>query len=98
MQSMLAIGCAPAIVRADSLMRIVLPRSAIILPSVIVPARETIITVSMITREALAILEKNLTFGSYRDHRGEMMAKVYASGNLRDMDSLERRLRIHVQR
>lgn len=60
--AILAAGVAPAIVRVESLMR---------LPSVIIPTDAEItavvsgnrlLTIEMITREALHILESNLTF------------------------------------
>lgn len=60
LQGILALGIAPAIVRASSLMPIaVLEEPLIILPSG-VSAGNQIITLSMITAEALRILEQNL--------------------------------------
>ncbi len=60
--SMLACGAAPAIVRAESIMRI----KPIVLPGEAefeaVVARNTLIPIDQIRREALAILERNLMF------------------------------------
>lgn len=51
---MLALSMAPAIVRASSIMRVVAP-------SIIIVRSNTILTPAMITREALRILEQELT-------------------------------------
>ncbi len=48
---------APAIVRAESLMKIVVPATEIWVPS------NELLTISMITSQALMILEKELQFG-----------------------------------
>lgn len=61
---MLAAGVAPALVRAESLMRIASP---IVLPTTaeygaIVGGGSQLLTIEMITREALQILHKNLIF------------------------------------
>lgn len=63
--SILALGAAPAIVRADSLMRII-PREATVLieriaPMEILPGNH-IMTLEEITREALRIAHKQATF------------------------------------
>lgn len=64
--SILVAAAAPAIVRADSLMRVI-PRDLVILPSEqrFVTATfegNQMLTVDQITREALKILEDNLKF------------------------------------
>jgi len=56
----LALGAAPAIVRATSLM----PGRAIIAPSYMASAGSGLLTIDAITREALIILHKNLVFAS----------------------------------
>lgn len=66
MQSILALGIAPAIVRADSLMRVV-AHDITIIPA-IAPMRvdmlygTRLLTIDQITKEALLILEENITF------------------------------------
>jgi hypothetical protein len=60
--SILALGVAPAIVRADSLMRIV-PREVEILTStdgVTWGAGNSLMTIDEITRRSLAVLERNM--------------------------------------
>jgi len=56
--AILAAGCAPAIVRASSLMKIVVPTTVEVLEY----SGNRLLTVSMITKEALRILEENLSF------------------------------------
>lgn len=60
--AILAAGCAPAIVRASSLMKV----SGIIIPTtaevIAVNGGNRLLSIEMITREALMILEKNLKF------------------------------------
>ena len=61
LHGILALGVAPAIVRIGNLM----PVKSIILPSteeVIVIAGNTLLSIDMITREALQILHKNIGF------------------------------------
>lgn len=62
--AILAAGIAPAVVRASSLMRL----SGIIVPSteIIVPDNK-LLTIGMITAEALKMLEENLKFASRID-------------------------------
>jgi len=61
--SILAIGAAPAIVRASSLMRV----QGIIVPTleevVAVNSGNSLLTFDLITREALRVMEKNLILG-----------------------------------
>lgn len=64
--AILAAGCAPAIVRAESLMRctgIVLPTLAETLV-VNTPARFTVLDPQMIIREAMGMLGQNIEMGS----------------------------------
>lgn len=63
--SILAACAAPAIVRADSLMRIV-PREATIITStdgITWGAANRLLTIDEITRETLKVLERNMVFG-----------------------------------
>ena len=64
-QAMLATATAPAIVRAESLMRIIAPPMDIIVPPMGILAPPTrpnrLLTIEMITQEALKILEQQMT-------------------------------------
>lgn len=62
---MLAACAAPAIVRADSLMRIVPRELELLVPNVIVGTGNYLLTPEMITKEALAILSKNLEMSAH---------------------------------
>lgn len=57
--SILALGAAPAIVRADSLMRIIVPTTEEV---VAIVGGNRILTIQMITAEALRILHENMQF------------------------------------
>ena len=60
--SILAFGAAPAIVRAGSLMPIVVPK--LIVPAIVAP-NNLLWPIDMYTREALRILENNLAFPGF---------------------------------
>lgn len=64
--SILALSAAPAIVRAESLMRIVVPSREIAVPTlaetVAVNSASRLFTTETLTREALKILRSNLDF------------------------------------
>lgn len=68
--AMLAAGAAPAIVKAANIMPVFMRReSGLLAPElgvydVVVPVGNTLLTIDMITKEALRILHKNLAFVS----------------------------------
>ena len=59
MSGMLSLFAAPAIVRADSLMRIVVPSTAEVMS---IGRGNQLLTIDMITREALRILHEKMSF------------------------------------
>lgn len=81
--SILALGAAPAIVRADSLMRVI-PLDT----EIIVLSGNTLLTIDMITKEALRILHKNMVFvKSVNDDFAKQYAKKYASLRIHHPDA-----------
>ncbi len=78
--SILALGAAPAIVRAESLMRIIVPVQELYRPTLTLAARgNQLLTIDQITAECLRILNSNLLFV-------EVLNKQYdisASDNIR---------------
>jgi DMSO reductase anchor subunit len=64
--SILALGAAPAIVRADSLMRVVARETEIVVPTVNEVAMfahgNRLLSIETITRQALAMLEQQIKF------------------------------------
>lgn len=73
LSAILATACAPAIVRAESLMKC----SGIVVPTLgeVAAINGTFLTAAIVTREALRILHKNLSFAQeiYGEWEGEFI-------------------------
>lgn len=64
LKAIFAAGAAPAFVKADSLMKIIVPSQGLILPEqeIVQSSDNQLVTLSIVTKEALKMLNQSLVF------------------------------------
>lgn len=82
--SILALGAAPAIVRADSLMRIVPMDAAILLPGAVTLTGDRLVSLVEITREALRLCHEKAEYLSRLERQYDgSLSKFRQGGTIR---------------